>query len=99
MEVLGFLINDKCDSNLWNLVKASREGPAFSHLFIANDLMLFAKADLKNCHNVKEVLDTFSMLSGQKVGPTKSKVYFSQMSLKTSNFLFVIFWVSTPPLI
>ena len=78
MEVLGFLIHDKCDSHLWNPVKASREGPAFSHLFFADDLILFAKADLKNCHSFKEVLDILVMLLGQKVSPIKYKVYFSQ---------------------
>ena len=77
MEMLGFLIDLKCDENLWDLVKASRNGPAFSHLFFANDLVLFARADMKNCCNVKETLDTFYELSGQKVSLAKSKVYFS----------------------
>ena len=77
MDFLGFLINGKCEEHLWDSVKAARNGPGFSHLFFANDLVLFAKTDAKNCSNVKEVLETFCDLSGQKVNQAKSKVYFS----------------------
>ena len=42
MDYLGQLIEEKCSANLWQLVKASQSGLAFSHLFFANDLMLFA---------------------------------------------------------
>ena len=42
MDYLGQLIEEKCSANLWQPVKASQSGLAFSHLFFANDLMLFA---------------------------------------------------------
>ena len=77
MELLGFLIEDMCANNLWNPLKASRAGLAFSHLFFADDLVLFAKADRKNCQSVRDVLETFCELSGQKVNLSKSKVLFS----------------------
>ena len=77
MEVLGALIEDKCHERLWNPVKASQNGPAFSHIFFADDLMLFAKADQKNCVAIEEVLESFCELSGQKISNEKSRVYFS----------------------
>ena len=77
MEVLGFLIVDQCSSHLWDPIKSSQSGPSFSHLFFADDLVLFAKADLKNCQSIHDTLDTFCELSGQKVNMTKSKVFFS----------------------
>ena len=39
--------------------------------------MLFAKADLKNCTNIRETLDSFCDLSSLKVNLRKSKVFFS----------------------
>ena len=83
MEMLGFLISEKCSANLWDPMKASRNGPVFSHLFFTDDLLLFAKADLKNCCNIRETLDTFCELSGQKVSLAKSK--FISLLISTQN--------------
>ena len=77
MKVLGAMIAEKCSSKLWNPIKASQGGMAFSHLFFADDLVLFARADRKNCVAVREVLDSFCDLSGQKVSQEKSRVFFS----------------------
>ena len=61
---LSQMIEEKCNQKLWNLVKASRNGPAFSHLMFADDLVLFAKADLSNCSTIRDVLDDFCDVSG-----------------------------------
>lgn len=77
MEVLGAWIPDKCEEKFWNPVRASQGGITFSHLFFANDLIIFAKADQKNCSVVRDVLDSFCDISGQKVSNEKSRVFFS----------------------
>ena len=77
MELLGHLIDAQCSSKSWNPVKSARGGLAFSHLFFADDLVLFAKADHVNCTIVREVLNEFCERSGQIVSEAKSKVYFS----------------------
>lgn len=77
MEILVSLIIEKCKANLWDPITASRWGIAFSHLFFADDLMLFAKADRKNCMAMRDALDTFCALSGQKINKEKSQVFFS----------------------
>ena len=77
MEVLGALITEKCEAKLWNPVKSSRGGLAFSHLFFVDDLVLFAKADRKNYVAVRDALDAFFSLLGQKVSCEKSRVFFS----------------------
>ena len=41
LEYLGLLIHEKTTSKTWKAVKASKIGPAFTHLFFANDLILF----------------------------------------------------------
>ena len=48
-------------------MRASRSGLAFSSLFFADDLVLFAKADMKNCTSVRDTLDSFCELLGQKI--------------------------------
>ena len=66
-----------CEEKSWDKVRASRSGLSFSHVFFADDLMLFAKADYKNCEAITEVLDKFCSLVGQRVSTTKSKILFS----------------------
>ena len=50
---------------------------AVSHLFFANDLVLFGKADMKNCLSMMDALEGFCGVSGQKINKEKSRVYFS----------------------
>ena len=64
MEFLGQLIQEKCEAKVWCLIKSSRSGPSFSHLFFADDLVLFAKENAENCSAIREVLDTFCRCSG-----------------------------------
>lgn len=56
IEVLGALISEKCEAKLWDPILASRGGVTFSHLFFADDLVLFAKANIKNCRAIRDVL-------------------------------------------
>ena len=76
MEILGAFITDKCDDKLWDPISTSRGGMSFSHLFFADDLVLFAKANVKNCRAVRDMLDTSCELSDQKVNVGKSWVFF-----------------------
>nr|POF16873.1 line-1 retrotransposable element orf2 protein [Quercus suber] len=67
MDFLGQLIEEKCSQNLWQPVKDSRNGPTFSHLLFADDLIFFAKADYINCSAIRDVLDDFCNLLGQTI--------------------------------
>ena len=46
-------------------------------MFFADDIMLFAKANAKNCEAIVEVFDTFCSMAGQKINYEKSRVFFS----------------------
>ena len=59
-------------------MKASRENIGISHLFFADDLMLFVKVSEKGSETVKEVLDKFCEELGQVISYEKSRIYFSQ---------------------
>ena len=100
MDFLVQLIEEKCSTNKWKPVRANRSGAAFLHLFFANDLILFAKANLKNCAAVREVLDLFYSKSGQSVNGAKSRVYFSPNVDRDSreDFCDILGFQSTPNL-
>ena len=77
MEYLGYLIEQKCIEGVWKPFKASRENVGISHLFFADDLILFAKINEEACEVILEVLRIFCNESGQKVSLEKSRIYFS----------------------
>ena len=93
MDYLGQLIEEKCSGKLWHPVKASQSGPAFSHLFFTDDLILFAKSDGVNSAAIRDVLDTFCSISGQTVNEAKPRVYFSPNVDGILESRFVIYWV------
>ena len=76
MEVLGHLIEEKCEAHSWNPVKSSKSGAAVSHLFFADNLVLFARADYVNCSAIRDVLDDFCTRFGQTISESKSWVFF-----------------------
>ena len=77
MEYLSLRIFEACANKNWKSIKASRSGPSFSHLFFADDLLLFADASENCCRTIIAVLDDFCSCSGQKINLSKSKVLFS----------------------
>ena len=91
MEILGALITIKCDDKLWDPISTSRGGMSFSHLFFADDLVLFAKADVKNCRVVRDMLDTSYELSDQKLNVGKSWVFFPLIWLIVVERSYVIY--------
>ena len=76
IEYLSHLIKLKCVDKSWNPVKTSRNRLHFSHLFFADDLVLFAHANPENCLAIREVLSDFCAKSGQTISAAKSWVFF-----------------------
>ncbi|KAM1815535.1 hypothetical protein FF1_000031 [Malus domestica] len=55
----------------------STHGPPISHIFFADDTLIFLKADKANCNNLSRLLASYCSASGQAVNLQKSCVYFS----------------------
>ncbi|KAA3488041.1 LINE-type retrotransposon LIb DNA [Gossypium australe] len=83
MEWLAHLINSEINTGKWQPIKLSRSGPALSHLFFADDLVIFCKAEMDQARLVKETLKHFCDLSGHKINARKSNIFFSK-SVDTS---------------
>ena len=49
-----------------------------THLFFANDSLLFCKASIQECQKLMAILDLYEATSGQKINEDKSSISFSQ---------------------
>lgn len=79
LERLSHKINDLVTENRWKPLSFGRgNGPLVSHIFFADDIVLFAEANVDQVQVIKDVLDEFCSKSGQKVSLQKSKVFFSK---------------------
>ena len=77
MERLGHSIIKAVNEEAWEPIRLVRNGIPISHLFFADDLVLFCKADVKSSAAVKSVLDDYSLYSGHRVNGSKTQVFFS----------------------
>lgn len=77
MERLSNMINAKVDQGLWKGISVAKDSTSLTHLFFADDLILFGEATEMNCRNILEVLDNFCDISGQSMNLHKSKMYVS----------------------
>lgn len=78
MERLAHCIEDAVGRKDWRPIRLSKNGPPISHLFFADDLVLFAEASLSQVDIIGRCLDSFCVASGQKVNASKTRVFFSR---------------------
>ncbi|XP_026451335.1 uncharacterized protein LOC113351597 [Papaver somniferum] len=79
-------------NNLIHYIKINEYCPAISHLFFADDCLIFAKAYNKEARNLMNIIDKFSTFSGQSINYQKSGIAFSkgvpnQLKNEISNIL------------
>ncbi|KAL5858823.1 hypothetical protein ACOSQ4_000119 [Xanthoceras sorbifolium] len=79
MEKLSHLIVDCVNKGSWKPIAVSRGGPLISHLFFADDLILFGHATFQQAESMKLCLDRFCGSSGQEVSFSKSRVFCSSL--------------------
>ncbi|CAL2255075.1 unnamed protein product [Prunus armeniaca] len=77
MEKLSHLIQQKIQDRAWKSVQICQAGPHISHLFFADDLILFGEATIDQAWLMKQCLDDFCQLSGQRVSFEKSMIFVS----------------------
>lgn len=79
LEYLSNLINEAVSRNDLICIKTSRNGPIISHMFFADDLILFAQADLGNANIIMDTLENF-VVPPDKLSTfnfQKSKIFIS----------------------
>lgn len=78
MERLHHIIQDAVNDGSWEPIYLSHGGPGISHLFFADDLMLFGEASTVQVDTMLQCIQHFCAASGQKINLQKTKIYFSK---------------------
>lgn len=76
-EGLSYGLNREVTAGRLQGVKACRGGPSITHLFFADDSLLFSRATEHDNRNLMQVLKNYEKASGQLVDTSKSCLYFS----------------------
>ncbi|MCH99842.1 hypothetical protein A2U01_0020857, partial [Trifolium medium] len=58
-------------------IRICRGSPSISHLFFTDDSFLFCKATISEATNLKHILDTYEVASGQAINYQKSAITYS----------------------
>ncbi|XP_019184794.1 PREDICTED: uncharacterized protein LOC109179753 [Ipomoea nil] len=77
-EGLSLLLQDSQAKGLLHGCRVARGAPSISHLFFADDSLLFFKANMHEALEVKKCLGIYEAYSGQAVNFKKSSITFSR---------------------
>lgn len=77
MEVLGQKIKEAVEDKQWRACKLKRRRPTISHLFFADNLLLFEDASRWQATRIHAILCDFCGESGKRVNWSKSKVWYA----------------------
>jgi hypothetical protein len=76
-ESLSSLIQQAVNTGVLTGVPTSKRGPRLSHLFFADDSMVFCKANSVKWRRLFRILGTYEAGSGQKLNIQKTAIFFS----------------------
>ena len=77
-------------------VSICRNGPKLTHLFFADDSLLFCRVTTQEYHKVLEILSSYERVSGQKLNRDKTSLFFSKYTpLEMQNQIMNALGVST----
>lgn len=77
-DAFSTLISRGIDQRRIHGVRVCRGAPPLSHLFFGDDSILFAKANVRECSEIANILSTYERASGQRVNLDKTEILFSK---------------------
>ncbi|KAA3477019.1 Retrovirus-related Pol polyprotein LINE-1 [Gossypium australe] len=83
MEWIRHCIQTTITIGEWSSIKMSRTGPALSHLFFVDDLVIFSKAYIKRDLLLKHNLTQFCSILGHCVNARKTNMSFQKGWMRT----------------
>src|ERR1044072_535721 len=78
MERLSVKIQSMVDMGIWKPITVSRNGPPISHMFFADDVLLFCEATTPQVNILADTMRSFCENSGLKINLQKSKAISSK---------------------
>jgi hypothetical protein len=77
-DVLSASIAKAQENKLIHGVKIAPRAPEITHLFFADDSLMFCRANEKETSKMKDIINTYQQASGQMVNYNKSELIFSK---------------------
>lgn len=77
-EALSHLLKQAINKKQLHGYRASRSGPAISHLLFADDSLVFCRATKEECQTLMTLLKIYQDASGQQVNYSKSAITFAK---------------------
>jgi ribonuclease HI len=77
-EVLSSMVSKANREGLLTGVPTSKRGPKISHLFFADDSLLFCRSNIAHWSNLTAILNSYEKASGQKLNSNKTSIFFSK---------------------
>ena len=71
-------------------VKICKNAPSISHLFFADDSILFARASLQECSKIADIISLYERASGQKVNLSRRKWLLAKKCLRRGEWRLLI---------
>ena len=75
-DVLSELLNQGVRSRAIEPMKICRAAPGVSHLLVADDTLLFFKANQQQAEGVKSIINVYENATGQLINPLKCSILF-----------------------
>ena len=80
-EGLHRMIQKAADRGDIQVVSICHNGPKLTHLFFADNSLLFCKSTIHNCQKVMDILSSYEAVSSQKLNRDKTALFFSKSTL------------------
>jgi hypothetical protein len=77
-EGLSALLSKATTDGILTGIPTSKRGPRISHLFFADDSLLFCRATLAQWESLTNILQLYEKASGQRLNNSKTSIFFSK---------------------